>query len=153
MIEKLENENHKSFRNYTSNDKFTNINIFFGKNGSGKTSLTEIIAKKSEENNRVFDTTFVRDNVEAYEEIDGVKLIVGKEQIDNEKLIKNIKSENDEISTTKQMINEFLNDAKRRLSTIIHNEFKNSKENFKTGNKIKHKKTLNLNLIKLISSG
>ncbi|MFD3243307.1 AAA family ATPase [Staphylococcus simulans] len=140
MIEKLENENHKSFRNYTSNDKFTNINIFFGKNGSGKTSLTEIIAKKSEENNRVFDTTFVRDNVEAYEEIDGVKLIVGKEQIDNEKLIKNIKSENDEISTTKQMINEFLNDAKRRLSTIIHNEFKNSKENFKTGNKIKHKK-------------
>ncbi|PNZ23715.1 GTP-binding protein, partial [Staphylococcus succinus subsp. succinus] len=41
MLNKLENVSYKSFDNYTSNDNLTKVNIFFGRNGSGKSSLSE----------------------------------------------------------------------------------------------------------------
>lgn len=46
QIEHISNINYKSFNNYTSNSNLKYVNIFFGTNGSGKSSLAEWLYQK-----------------------------------------------------------------------------------------------------------
>ena len=119
MIEKIYSLSKKSFKNYSGPDfKFKRINIVFGYNGRGKSSLAEGIIDEFLKNNvnencRFFNKSFIRKNISLEETTDnqlikGVKANFGKKDIDIEKKITDF--EHKIIDTTelkKQVDNKF----------------------------------------------
>ncbi len=59
MIKKIKQVNYKSFNNYnSSNLEFNRINILYGRNGQGKSSLVNFIKNNIENNNLdIFETS------------------------------------------------------------------------------------------------
>lgn len=92
MLNKLENVSYKSFDNYTSEDDLTKVNIFFGRNGSGKSSLSEWLRRLDNEKSVIFNTGYLKNNIEEVEEIDGVNLVIGEESINHSDQIKHLNS-------------------------------------------------------------
>lgn len=86
MIKEIMNINSKSFNNYSSNDKFKEINIIFGTNGSGKTSLARWLVENDLSNSRVFNSEYVQKNILTQDSLKGVKLTVGQTAVDIEKV-------------------------------------------------------------------
>ena len=89
MVKKLQNVSYKSFDNYTSEDNLTKVNIFFGRNGSGKSSLSEWL-RLNNEKSVIFNTSYLKNNIEQVEEIDGVSLVIGENSINHSDQIKNL---------------------------------------------------------------
>ncbi|MBI5973556.1 AAA family ATPase [Staphylococcus caledonicus] len=129
MLNKLENVSCKSFDDYTSKDELTKVNIFFGRNGSGKSSLSEWL-RLGNEKSVIFNTGYLKNNIEQVEEIDGVSLVIGKESINHSDQIKYlnnainnledfIKRKNNEITNSKKIIfnkmNMRLNEAREKF--------------------------------------
>ena len=126
MIEQVNNLNKKSFVNYTGpTEKFAEINILFGYNGRGKTSLAnglveEFLKDKSntESNIRFFNRNYITNNLMLEQsgdsKIKGVIANFGKKDIDIEKQIKELQKN---IINTKE-----LNDEINRLNKEIRNE-------------------------------
>lgn len=129
MLDKLKIVSHKSFDKYTNNDQLTKVNIFFGRNGSGKSSLSEWLKLNNEES-VIFNTRYLKNNIEQVEEIDGVSLVIGEKSINHSDQIKNlsdainnlenfINRKDNEISTSKKRIfdkmNSTLNEARKRF--------------------------------------
>lgn len=96
MIKKLENVTKKSFQSYTFSNELNKCNIFFGTNGSGKTSLSAWIAENTT-GVRKFDTNYVLDNISTVDTMRGVELIVGAERIDTEEMIHNLEEANNNL--------------------------------------------------------
>lgn len=84
MLDNLKNVNHKSFDKYTNNDQLTKVNIFFGRNGSGKSSLSEWL-KINNEKSVIFNTRYLKNNIEQVEKIDGISKVrkLSKEELNN----------------------------------------------------------------------
>ena len=101
MLDKLKNVSHKSFDKYTNNDQLTKVNIFFGRNGSGKSSLSEWL-KLNNEKSVIFNTRYLKNNIEQVEEIDGVSLVIGEKSINHSDQIKNL---SDAINNLENFIN------------------------------------------------
>lgn len=59
MIKKIKQVNYKSFNNYNSSGlEFNRINILYGRNGQGKSSLVNFIKDNIENNNLdIFETS------------------------------------------------------------------------------------------------
>ena len=126
MIEQVNNLNKKSFVNYTGpTEKFAEINILFGYNGRGKTSLAnglveEFFKDKSntESNIRFFNRNYITNNLMLEQsrdsKIKGVIANFGQKDIDTEKQIKELQKN---IINTKE-----LNDEINRLNKEIRNE-------------------------------
>lgn len=126
MIEQVNNLNKKSFVNYTGpTEKFAEINILFGYNGRGKTSLAnglveEFLKDKSntESNIRFFNRNYITNNLMLEQsgdsKIKGVIANFGQKDIDTEKQIKELQKN---IINTKE-----LNDEINRLNKEIRNE-------------------------------
>jgi len=117
MINKVNNLNEKSFRNYTGpNKEFKQKNIIFGYNGRGKSSLAKGIIweflkdkTKNTKNYRFFNRNYINDNLILKEskdsKIKGVIANFGKKDVDIEK---NIISLEKNIIDTKELENEII---------------------------------------------
>lgn len=112
MLNKLENVSYRSFDNYTSNDDLTKVNIFFGRNGSGKSSLSEWLRRLDNEKSVIFNTSYLKNNIEQVEEIDGVNLVIGEESINYSDQIKHLKG----------AINNLENFITRKDNEIMHSK-------------------------------
>lgn len=139
MITKLLDINEKSFDNYSCSEEMEKINILFGTNGSGKSSLCNWIYKNNIGTSKLFDSQYVRDNIEAVEEISGVKLVVGQEAIDNEKNIERIKEANLFIVSQNSEIELEETDLKQELYDFMENELMKAKKQFKMQKTINQK--------------
>ena len=131
QIEHISNINYKSFNNYTSNSNLKYVNIFFGTNGSGKSSLAEWLYQKNINKSLLFDTEYIRNNVQAVDEITGVAIQVGPQIQHEEKItetenkIQTIKSE---IDDTKDE----LDNNRKALLKILDETLKKGKIKFQT---------------------
>ena len=123
MINKVNNLNEKSFKNYSGPDKeFKQKNIIFGYNGRGKSSLAKGIIQEflkdnenKESNYRFFNRNYISDNLILKEskdsKIKGVIANFGKKDVDIEKQIELL--ELDVVDTKK------LEDEIRQLDRIF----------------------------------
>lgn len=131
MINQVENYSYKSFRNYTGpTEKFAKVNIIFGYNGRGKTSLARGLEKeflKNKENEkknyRLFNRNYIVDNLMLVQsentKIKGVIANFGKKDVDVEIQIKKLENE---IVDTENLTNEIkeLNQRVRDEINKIH---------------------------------
>lgn len=113
MIKEIMNINSKSFNNYSSNDKFNKINIIFGTNGSGKTSLARWLVENDLSNSRVFNSEYVQKNILTQDSLKGVKLTVGQTAVDIEKSVMSIKDANENIQNQVNEFERVLNEENR----------------------------------------
>lgn len=138
MIEQVRNFSQKSFVNYTGPvEKFIEVNILFGYNGRGKTSLANGLVeeflkdKNNEEKNfRFFNRNYITNNLMLEQskdsKIKGVIANFGKKDIDSEKQIRELELK---IIDTKELSNEInkLNKEVREEIDRIHNSIENEK--------------------------
>lgn len=126
MIEQVKNFSQKSFVNYTGPvEKFAEVNILFGYNGRGKTSLANGLVEEflkdsnnEEKNYRFFNRNYIANNLMLEQskdsKIKGVIANFGKKDVDSEKQIKELESK---IIDTKELRNELI-----KLNTEIRDE-------------------------------
>lgn len=117
MIEQVKNFSQKSFINYTGPvEKFAEVNILFGYNGRGKTSLANGLVEEflkdsnnEEKNYRFFNRNYITNNLMLEQskdsKIKGVIANFGKKDVDSEKQIKELESK---IIDTKELKNELI---------------------------------------------
>ena len=115
MIEQVRNFSQKSFVNYTGpSEKFSEVNILFGYNGRGKTSLANGLVEEflkdsnyEEKNYRFFNRNYITNNLKLEQSKDsrikGVIANFGQKDVDSEKQIKELESK---IIDTKELSNE-----------------------------------------------
>ena len=115
MIEQVRNFSQKSFVNYTGpTEKFAEVNILFGYNGRGKTSLANGLVEEflkdsnnEEKNYRFFNRNYITNNLMLEQskdsKIKGVIANFGQKDIDSEKQIKELELK---IIDTKELGNE-----------------------------------------------
>lgn len=129
MIEKVNNLNKKSFKNYTgpnSENKFKSVNIFFGYNGRGKSTLAEgIVDEYIKTNNnidsiRFYNKRYIKDHLLLENDetmLKGIKVNFGNKNVniagkikELEKQKKNIDEQVVELEKRKEKLQE---DAKK----------------------------------------
>lgn len=138
MITNLQNISSKSFSNYTSNEEFSEVNLLFGINGSGKSALTNWIHANDEVSTSKFDTDFVNNNLRLKDNLDGVKLILGEEVIEREEQINNIEIAISNIEKVNIRLSEEVNSDKEKLYSIIDKTLQDTKKEFKS-KRVNHK--------------
>lgn len=149
MINKVNNLNEKSFKNYSGPDKeFKQKNIIFGYNGRGKSSLAKGIIQEflkdnenKESNYRFFNRNYISDNLILKEskdsKIKGVIANFGKKDVDIEKQIELL--ELDVVDTKK------IEDEIRKLDKNIRTEIDKIHDNKKGNISIQKKPTSKTN--------
>ena len=149
MINKVNNLNEKSFKNYSGPDKeFKQKNIIFGYNGRGKSSLAKGIIQEflkdnenKESNYRFFNRNYISDNLILKEskdsKIKGVIANFGKKDVDIEKQIELL--ELDVVDTKK------IEDEIRKLDKNIRTEIDKIHDNKKGKISIQKKPTSKTN--------
>ncbi|MGF2127696.1 AAA family ATPase [Enterococcus casseliflavus] len=138
-INKLENITCKSFNNFSSEEKLSNVNIFFGTNGSGKSALSQWIKINYSSVTKIFDTEYVSDNILAKDEIVGVRLTVGQEAINIEEMIDSIIDANSNIEMTISKIQDEVNLRKGKIFEILDTTLKQAKVQFSLNTNINQK--------------
>lgn len=138
-INKLENISCKSFNDFSSNEKLSNVNIFFGTNGSGKSALSQWLKINYSPVTKIFDTEYVSDNILAKDEIAGVKLTVGQEAINIEEMIDSISDANSNINRTISKIHDEVEMKKEKLFEILNTTLKQAKVQFSLNTNINQK--------------
>lgn len=79
LLNSLTNVNGKSFAAYNYDKPLRQINIFFGTNGSGKSSLSGWLARCEPDSSRLFDTQYVNSRIRTRDKIEGVQILVGRQ--------------------------------------------------------------------------
>lgn len=138
-INKLVNITCKSFNDFSSNEELSNVNIFFGTNGSGKSALSQWLKIHYSTVIKIFDTEYVSDNILAKDEIVGVKLTVGQEAINIEEMIELIIDANSNIDRTISKIQDEVKLRKEKLFEILDTTLKQAKVQFLLNTKINQK--------------
>ncbi|MDK1724840.1 AAA family ATPase [Dellaglioa algida] len=129
MILDIENISSKSFRNFSSEEKFAKANIIFGTNGSGKTALSDWLINQELEH-RVFNTEYVQQNIFAQDEIDGVKLTVGNESINIEENVQRIRDANINLNIGIQILKKNIELEKDGLYQMLNQTLQQAKSQF-----------------------
>lgn len=147
MIEQVRNFSQKSFVNYTGpSEKFVEVNILFGYNGRGKTSLANGLVeeflkdKNNEEKNfRFFNRNYITNNLMLEQsndsKIKGVIANFGQKDIDSEKQIKELELK---IIDTKELGNE-INKLNKEVRDEIDRIHDTKKGNIAISKKPKNK--------------
>lgn len=108
------------------------ISVFFGRNGSGKSALSEYVQGLfAEDECSVFNTDYVNLNIKAHETLQGTSLIIGKEQIDNSKKIKYAEATRDKLIETLNEDKVEVNKLKLALSDRMKEIIDKTKAKFK----------------------
>lgn len=136
MLNKLENVSYKSFDNYTSEDDLTKVNIFFGRNGSGKSSLSEWLRRLDNEKSVIFNTGYLKNNIEEVEEIDGVNLVIGEESINHSDQIKHLNSAINSLENFITRKNSELKHSKERIYNKMNIRLNEARERFEIGSNV-----------------
>lgn len=133
MIKKIENFTYKSFQNYSGPDEeFAPINIFFGCNGRGKSSLTygieeAFLKNYSKVEYRKFDRDYIENNLlvgESEQEVKGVKVSFGKNaQLDLK--IQQLRQQIKDTQDINQKRNLSFENAKKSIDEIYKRKKKN----------------------------
>lgn len=133
----IENVNKKSFDNYTyldseSKHSMSKVNVFFGCNGSGKTALAQYFYEKSPETTKIFNSSYVRNNILKQQGVQGSSIIIGNENINLQREIDSLKNDLDKITNEGTQLKE----EKEILSSEIENQMReiiiSQKDNFLT---------------------
>ena len=141
MLNKLENVSYKSFDNYTSNDNLTKVNIFFGRNGSGKSSLSEWLRRLDNEKSVIFNTSYLKSNIEQVEEIGGVSLVIGEESINHSDQIKHLKGAINNLENFITRKDNEIMHSKKRIYDKMNIRLNEARKKFEIGsNVVKQKK-------------
>lgn len=136
MLNKLENVSYKSFDNYTSEDDLTKVNIFFGRNGSGKSSLSEWLRRLDNEKSVIFNTGYLKNNIEEVEEIDGVNLVIGEESINHSDQIKHLNSAINSLENFITRKNSEIKHSKERIYNKMNIRLNEARERFEIGSNV-----------------
>ncbi|MCO7027584.1 AAA family ATPase [Tetragenococcus halophilus] len=139
MISEIKNINKKSFVDYSSGEEFGQVNVLFGPNGSGKSALSEWIKENNYDKTRIFDTSYVLDNIAPHEGIAGVKLTVGEEAIDIENNILRITAANENLEKQIGGLTERKREKKYNLYTIMQTLLKKARKHFSLTKGVKQK--------------
>lgn len=135
MLELITDFSKKSFKNYSMKEelKFNAINIIYGVNGRGKTSLARGIKEIIEENNpdslRYFYTDYIHELLllEDSNKFKGVKATFGTKNVEIENKIIKLKNEVVDMTDTKKLLVE----KRRKLRELINEIHKSRKGNLK----------------------
>ena len=136
MLNKLENVSYKSFDNYTSEDDLTKVNIFFGRNGSGKSSLSEWLRRLDNEKSVIFNTGYLKNNIEEVEEIDGVNLVIGEESINHSDQIKHLNSAINSLENFITRKNSEIKHSKEKIYNKMNIRLNEARERFEIGSNV-----------------
>ncbi|ASG79073.1 AAA family ATPase [Lactiplantibacillus pentosus] len=128
----------KSFNDYTSSVTLEKINVFFGRNGSGKSALTQWLKAMDPENTKVFDTSYVESNVKTKTTLHGTNIIVGESQIKRTDLIKQTNNIINNLES-KSDVQDAIKKDKSQLYKEISEEINKAKQKFEINN-FNHKK-------------
>lgn len=139
MISEIKNINKKSFVDYSSGEEFGQVNVLFGPNGSGKSALSEWIKENNYDKTRIFDTSYVLDNIVPHDGIAGVKLTVGEEAIDIENNILRITEANENLENQIEGLTERKSEKKYNLYTIMQTLLKEARKHFSLTKGVKQK--------------
>lgn len=131
MLSKLQNINFKSFNSWSYDEKLLPINVFFGANGSGKSSLANWIKGKNQDSSLLFDTQYVDDKIRTNDQIDGVQVLVG-DQIQQDDNIEKAKTRVDELEDQIKKETTVQEGNKKKLSDRISAVFEKGKKSFNT---------------------
>lgn len=129
-INKIESISCKSFEDFSLNENLSDVNIFFGTNGSGKSALSQWIKMNYTSVTKIFNTEYISDNILARDEIAGVKLTVGQEAIDLEEMIDTISEANSNLQRSISKIHEEVESKKEKLFEILDTTLKQAKMQF-----------------------
>ena len=143
MIQDIVGINSKSFNNYSSNDCFSKVNIIFGINGSGKTSLASWLAEKEKSNSgspRMFNSEYVHESIYTQDTLDGVELTVGQVAVNVKNNIDRIKDANANINEQITQLQSKLTTEKRVLFDILNSALSQAKSNFDLSKNINQKR-------------
>ena len=146
MIDKLVNISKKSFHNFSFDENLSKCNIFFGTNGSGKSSLSNWISENHESVKR-FDTDYVLDNVYTVDSLSGIKLLVGANRIGIEEAIGNIKNANLNLVQHNQNIDKRIEDYKNEVFEFMAYNLSEARELFRMTRQINQKRNAKINPI------
>lgn len=137
MIEKVNNLTLKSFKNYSTPDnlKFKRVNIFFGYNGRGKSSLAKGVEREiqnvngiTEENYRIFAKDYLKLKlINDKNRLKGVKAVFGNKNVKNDEEIESLKSKLTDTSSLEKEINSNLQTVDSLVKTI-ENDIRGSKK-------------------------
>ncbi|HHQ9191136.1 TPA: AAA family ATPase, partial [Staphylococcus aureus] len=135
MLELITDFSKKSFKNYSMKEelKFNAINIIYGVNGRGKTSLARGIKEIIEENNpdslRYFYTDYIHELLllEDSNKFKEVKATFGTKNVEIENKIIKLKNEVVDMTDTKKLLVE----KRRKLRELINEIHKSRKGNLK----------------------
>lgn len=134
MYRNLNSINKKSFKNESVND-LSQINCFFGINGSGKTALANYLLTLNEDRTICFDTNFVEKNISFKDSnsdfIQGIKLKVGH-QVEVENQIATLKNKIALSSNEQVDLDAKIKEAKAALYNILTLQLEQAKKEFKT---------------------
>ncbi|WP_161978458.1 AAA family ATPase [Streptococcus sp. S784/96/1] len=132
MIKNFNSITSKSFINYSNDEPLEKVNIMFGMNGSGKSSLSAWIRNVNPEHTRVFDTSYVDQNIRITDshEIDGVKITVGEKEIDFSDQIDRLENANQNMQAVNNKLKEQKNSLEKELFGLMDNTLKEVKQAF-----------------------
>lgn len=146
MIDKLANISKKSFHNFSFHENLRECNIFFGTNGSGKSSLSNWISENHELVKR-FDTDYILDNIYTVDSLSGIKLLVGANRIGIEEAIENINNANLNLVQYNQNIDKRIEDYKNEVFEFMTYNLSEARELFKMTRQINQKRNAKINPI------
>ena len=146
MIDKLVNISKKSFHNFSFDENLRKCNIFFGTNGSGKSSLSNWISENHESVKR-FDTDYVLDNVYTVDSLSGIKLLVGANRIGIEEAIENIKNANLYLVQYNQNIDKQIEDYKNEVFEFMAYNLSEARELFRMTRQINQQRNAKIHPI------
>ncbi|MTB48076.1 AAA family ATPase [Streptococcus uberis] len=149
MIKKLQNITKKSFNDYCFATELKECNIFFGTNGSGKSSLANWIFENSQSVKK-FDSDYVQNNISAKDTLSGVKLIVGSERIEIEEAILNIEEANNNLNSTISNIEKKINDYKQEIYDFMNIQLNEARLQFKLSRNINQKRNARVNTVEAL---
>lgn len=151
MIDKLINISKKSFHNFSFDENLHNCNIFFGTNGSGKSSLSNWISENHESVKR-FDTDYVLNNISTVDSLSGIQLLVGADRIGIEEAIENIKKANLNLVQNNQDIDKLIENYKNEVFEFMTYSLSEARELFRMTRQINQKRNAKINPIEALKA-
>ncbi|WP_222101954.1 AAA family ATPase [Oenococcus oeni] len=130
----LEHINTKSFHDFSLTDQnsIKQVNIMFGRNGSGKSALSDYLQHTNSDGVRVFNTDFVEKNLKMRKTVEGTNLIIGADQLNLSKVIGQSKAVISALTMELAKTNQRILTEKRILSQRMKTILDQVKKDFDT---------------------
>lgn len=119
----------KSFHHFTLGEPVKKASIIFGTNGSGKSSFCSSLVHQFENKVRLFDTDYVKDNIQVPGDIKGSRLLT-REQIQKQDKISSLQKNVNEAQRNLDKEEQELLDKRESLYQILEQTLEAGKEQF-----------------------